>query len=480
MLKKICFSILVSSSFFIGFAQSEPTSQPTNISFLGVKAYGMSVSFSGSDASKYLVLRSTTPITGVPVDGTSYVVGEWIGNAKVMSNAANTFYTFREAIANTEYYFAIFGYNSGAVPNYKTSNPLTGSQFTKGKEIGNYYKNYRIDTDESISDLTDLLKNHYDLLYGDYRDVVENVLQKDTAVLVTGSMVNKKFIIGEYSNIVHVYDNSIDFNDYNREHVMARSWMPSLPDNDNDLQNETSDRHNLYLVKASVNQTLRSNYTFDEVDNSGSAEQDCKNGKNTSNITAFEPRESIKGNIARTLFYMAVTYNGVSGSWAFNNLATDGNDQDVDLLVQWHLQDPVDNFEIARNEYIYSIQNNRNPFIDFPEWVACIDFKTLTLNGNCPLDTATNVPDAIKNLFSAENVVVYPNPAKEKAFVKLTNLENITELVLENLNGQKIDFTYNLNNNIADLNFNLVSNGLYILKIKTADKIYINKILLTK
>lgn len=480
MIKKLLFSILVSSTFLFGFSQSTPTAQPTDLQFLGIKAYGLSIAFTGSGAAKYLVLRSTSPITGVPVDGTSYVVGEWVGDGKVMANAANSFYTFRESVANTEYFFKIFAYNgSGSNTKYLTANPLSGSGFTTGRNIGNYYKNYRIDTQNSISDMTSLLKNHTDLLYGDFRDVVENIIEKDTAILVSGNMESKKYIVGEYSKIIHVYDNSINFSDYNREHVLARSWMPSSPNSNNDLQDETTDRHNLYLVKASVNQTLRSNYPFDMVDNSGTAENDCKNGKNSSNKMAFQPTADIKGNIARTLFYTVVTYNGVSGSWAFNNLPTDGKQQDVDVLVAWHNEDPVDNFEIARNEYIYSIQNNRNPFIDFPEWVACIDFKTLTLSGNCPLDTA-DVPSAIKSLFQSNDVVTYPNPAKEKAFVNLQNAETINSLELLNLSGQKVEFDYTLNGNIADLQLANVNNGMYILKINAANKVYTSKFMVLK
>ncbi|MGB1019439.1 MAG: endonuclease [Chitinophagales bacterium] len=479
---KNIFSLLfVSFSFQILIAQTQPASQPTDLIFLGVKAYGMSLSFTLSGADKYLILRSKSPASALPVDGTEYVIGDRIGNAKVLAIGSNSFYTFREAIANTEYHFTIFAFNqTGSNTNFLSTNPLTGSMTTSGTNIENYYSNYRIDTDDAVDDLTDLLRNHSTLLYGDYRDVVENVLQKDTSIMVGSVSENRKYIIGEYSNIIHVYEDDILFSDYNREHVMARSWMSSSPSSDNDLQAETSDYHNLFLVKASVNQSLRSNYTFDKVDNSGNIEEDCKNGQNQNNDLAFEPKEEVKGNIARTLFYSAITYNGKGGSWAFNNLLSLGNNQDVDLLIQWHLQDPVDNFEIARNEYIYSKQNNRNAFVDFPEWVSCIDFKTLTLNGSCPLDTAQNVPDAIQNLFNAKNVSIYPNPVKDKAFVKISETEIIQKIELFNVNGSLHQLDFDINNNIADIDFRDTSNGFYFLKIYTNESIYTKKINILK
>lgn len=480
MIKNIFSILFIFFTTIVAFGQSEPTAQASALSFIGIKAYGMSISFQGSDADRYLILRSNSPITGAPTDGTSYVKGEWIGNGKVLANGANSFYTFREAVANTEYFFAIFAYNDGTNPNYLTSAPLSGSVSTKGTEVGDFYKNYRVDTDNTISDMSSLLKNHTDLLYGGYRDVVENVFQRDTFEQVGSNRENRKYIIGEYSNIVHLYEDDIDFNDYNREHVMARSWMPSSPPGNNDDQLQTSDYHNLYLVKASVNQALRSSHAFGEVVNTGSAEADCSNGSNANGNTVFEPREDMKGNIARTLLYMSVTYNGSSGSWAFNDLNFPGSQQDVDLLLQWHQNDPVDNFEIARNEYIYSIQNNRNPFIDFPDWNTCINFENLTLSGVCPLDTAVIDTTGIEFVYNSDRISVYPNPAKDRASIKLAEGEKITAVDLKSMNGKKVNFSVDYNQNIADLSLNNLSKGFYLLQVQTKDRIYTKKLLLTK
>ncbi|MFP4078970.1 MAG: endonuclease I family protein, partial [Candidatus Izemoplasmataceae bacterium] len=72
----------------------------------------------------------------------------------------------------------------------------------------------------------------------------------------------------------------------------------------------------------------------------------------------YEPRDEVKGDIARILFYMDARYS---------NLTINGSTVgDLGMLLEWHEQDPVDAFEENRNDVIYSYQNNRNPFIDHP------------------------------------------------------------------------------------------------------------------
>ena len=109
--------------------------------------------------------------------------------------------------------------------------------------------------------------------------------------------------------------------------------------------------------------------------------------------TVFEPQDSDKGDIARAMFYMAARYNNIAGN--DNNINQDNPnltlDDSVDRvntdstatnpislgilhdLLEWHKQDPVDEYEIHRNNLLYvNYTNNRNPFIDFPEWADYI------------------------------------------------------------------------------------------------------------
>lgn len=479
-MKKILLVITLFSFYSqIVFGQTEPVNQGTNMQFLGLKAYGMSLRFDASDATKYMILRSTENITAIPVDNVEYLIGETLGNAKVFYNEnKRSLYQFRESVANTTYHFAVFAYNqniSGSVVNYKTDNPLKGSQMTSGKEFDGYYNNFRIDTEDALDDLSEKLYNHLHLVYSQFSNVaIENIYEKDT--LIGG--VSRKYVVCEYSDNIYDYDEG-DFSAtvFNKEHVLPKSWMPGTVDV-SDFPG--SDYHNLFNVKASVN-SKRLNHPVGNVINESWSDMTSSYGTDAFGENSFEPKESIKGNVARAMFYVLTTYDGLGGSWAFNHIDNPGDEQNVALLLQWHQQDPVDNFEIARNEYLFGIQNNRNPFIDNPDWVDCIDFKTMTLNGNCPLDTAQiDSTIAINEISNNKYVMAYPNPVKSKGFVKLLNNKQIISLSLLNINGESIDLDYEIDNNISTFKIGGVSNGIYILKINTKNSIYIKRIQVLK
>ena len=94
---------------------------------------------------------------------------------------------------------------------------------------------------------------------------------------------------------------------------------------------------------------------------------------------SFTPIDAVKGDIARILMYMVVMYNGDAASQflnlEFNDLINNGNvpyHGKVSVLMQWHLQDPVDALEIRRNNLIFGLQGNRNPFVDYPHFAELI------------------------------------------------------------------------------------------------------------
>lgn len=156
---------------------------------------------------------------------------------------------------------------------------------------------------------------------------------------------------------------------YNREHTVPKSWF-------NDAMPMYSDLFHIYPTDGYVN-GLRSNYPYGETSNpsnsttNGSLIGPCSYPGCSGTI--FEPRDEFKGDIARTYFYMATRYKDECSSWtggmfSGNNLSPWAED----LLLQWHLQDTVSSKEIERNNDIYGIQGNRNPYIDHPEWVEQI------------------------------------------------------------------------------------------------------------
>ncbi|AUO12259.1 endonuclease [Priestia megaterium] len=153
--------------------------------------------------------------------------------------------------------------------------------------------------------------------------------------------------------------------DWNREHVWAKSHGDF-----GTAMGPGTDLHHLRPTDVSVNST-RGNLDFD---NGGTEHSEALG--NYFDSDSWEPRDEVKGDVARMLFYMAVRYEGdVSDEpdLELNNTVNNGTAPyhgKLSVLLQWNAQDPVDDRERCRNDIIYSdYQHNRNPFIDHPEWV---------------------------------------------------------------------------------------------------------------
>ncbi len=155
---------------------------------------------------------------------------------------------------------------------------------------------------------------------------------------------------------------------YNREHSWPDSWLGAT-------NPARSDLFHMYPTDGYVN-NRRSNYPYGNV---GSATWTSSNGSKVGSCsfpgytsTVFEPIDAFKGDVARSQMYMSVRYyledSGFSTSPATNksNLLT----WYANLLYSWHIKDTVSTKEINRNNAIFVIQKNRNPFIDHPEFAA--------------------------------------------------------------------------------------------------------------
>ncbi len=154
---------------------------------------------------------------------------------------------------------------------------------------------------------------------------------------------------------------------YNREHSFPKSWFDDASPMYTDL---------VHLVPADgyVN-GRRSNNPFGETDGDRwqSAGGFSKLGKSTVsgyNGIVFEPNDEYKGDFARIYFYMATCYEDKIAYWNCDMLA--GNSYPaytkwaLDMLLRWAEEDPVSQKEIDRNNAVYGIQHNRNPFVDYP------------------------------------------------------------------------------------------------------------------
>ena len=171
------------------------------------------------------------------------------------------------------------------------------------------------------------------------------------------------------TNYRHGIDNKGNYSKegdmYNREHSVPQSWFGS--------GGIKSDIVHVLPTDGYVN-NRRSNYPFGEVNNvtyksnnGYSKLGSCKTAGYSG--TVFEPNDEIKGDMARIYFYMITRYEGQCGSWGhdvftstYPGLAT----WTLDMMMRWSKQDPVDEREIARNNAVYEVQGNRNPYVDYP------------------------------------------------------------------------------------------------------------------
>jgi len=162
---------------------------------------------------------------------------------------------------------------------------------------------------------------------------------------------------------------------YNREHSFPKSWF-------NDASPMYSDLFHIVPTDGYVN-GKRSNYPFGEV---GAPTWTSTNGSKlgSSNYagytgTVFEPIDEYKGDFARTYFYMATRYENIIAGWetydSNGDAMLDGlsfpcfEPWALKMLIEWHNEDPISTKELNRNEAVYALQHNRNPFIDHPEFV---------------------------------------------------------------------------------------------------------------
>ena len=202
-------------------------------------------------------------------------------------------------------------------------------------------------------------------------------------------------------NMIRVYEGSMSedeaLTNFSREHVWAKTYGFK------NTQPMYNDYHNLHPCETNLNSTRGDNY-FGEVATHDSSTSIYKNSSKYSWANElmdgnyigggyFEPKDEFKGDVARTIFYMAIRYEGDNGEVdlevdgdrntsrynTFDLSTADGKHGDFEYLYEWATSDidPVSDYEVNRNNVIdQNYQHNRNPFIDHPEFIIMIYDKT--------------------------------------------------------------------------------------------------------
>ncbi len=173
--------------------------------------------------------------------------------------------------------------------------------------------------------------------------------------------------------VSHSYGDTSAPTDINCEHTYAQSWIEDY-DTQNEVTRAKADVHHLFPTESGVNSS-RGNLSFDDVNSVEYSYSEATGyvsyrGTNGEAVTVFEPADQHKGDLARALLYMNVRYDLPLAPPIPNNGPINVNM--LPTLLEWNSADPVDAAEITRNDEIEDYQGNRNPFVDYPEWVNAI------------------------------------------------------------------------------------------------------------
>ena len=199
-------------------------------------------------------------------------------------------------------------------------------------------------------------------------------------------------------------DNMLFYSDfestsYNREHVWPKSHASF------EEKNGGCDLHHLRPTNSTINST-RSNYTFGNVKEKVSGYKTKENGGQTvlwysSSYSSsggdglVEVRDNIKGDVARILLYVYVRWEepnlfekDTSPTVGPNDNKNDGLKviEDLETLLEWCEIDPVDQWEMTRNDLTQNVQGNRNVFIDYPEFAWLLFGEDVPSGYNTPSD----------------------------------------------------------------------------------------------
>ncbi|MEP0355261.1 endonuclease [Paraglaciecola sp.] len=276
---------------------------------------------------------------------------------------------------------------------------------------------------------------------------------------------------------------------YNREHAWPKSY--GFPDNGSGNYPYT-DAHHLFLADSGYNSS-RNNKPYAECDY-GCAEKVTTANHNRggddseSNWTigsgftgSWETWSERKGDTARALLYLAVRYEGGTHSVTgkpepdlrlTDNRALIGQSNTGDnlsiaymglrsTLIQWHKDDPVDDFERRHNNAVYTYQGNRNPFIDHPEYVSCIFENNCSGTNSAPDLTAPSLSNAWINELHYDNSGTDQNEFVEIAGIANSNLDGWILVAYNGNNGSPYKTTFlsgtisNQQNGFGTLAFNI-------------------------
>ncbi|MCL2649566.1 MAG: endonuclease [Candidatus Azobacteroides sp.] len=284
----------------------------------------------------------------------------------------------------------------------------------------NYYKSAFGTKKEALKTaMKEIIRPHDPRSYADlWSDFQVTDKRADGKVWDMYSDCDFTFVINQCGN----YQNICDC--YNREHSMPKSWF------NGDVPPMYTDLFHMYPTDGKVN-NYRDNYPFGETN--GTQYGSGKLGASTFpgyTGKVFEPADEYKGDFARTYFYMVTCYEDEVPAWTSSDAMQMLNATKypsfqswaINLLLKWSRNDEVSQKEIDRNNVVYELQDNRNPFIDFPQLAEYIwgDSITYTFDPTAPPTQLEDTKIMPPVLYVADGTL-YINISSEGAFIQLYN-----------------------------------------------------------
>lgn len=461
-----------------GSLASEPQSPSSTVAVKTNLAWRTTVSISpgAEEVDGYLILVGKGgDVTSQPQDGVEYEKGGYVGDARVLHVGSSGDVIFDNIVANTKYYIKVFSYNGyGSYVNYYTGSSSSANYTTPGLNPGSYYGTLASTDTLLVPKLRSVVRPHYQVFYSNFGSTIaSNFEARDT----TGG---KKIINCFYSGFPYVFTPPFFFNtadpDYlSREHSYPYSWMP---ESSQDSANY-SDLHLLYLVHQNKVNASRSNYPYNNLKTVTVNFYGGKFGVDSAGEFAYEPRDFAKGSVARSQFYICATYNRPGKTFTIptsNEFL--GMKQDQNVLKRWNKQYPPSNWEIARHEYIAGVQNNRNPFVDNPDWACYIDFSSMKYipGGNCG-NTNNNGIKSSKKIVEMKS---FPVPAKDLLTVDLTAFSEEEVTVSLTDFYERTVYSVTTRGNNLSISTGSLSSGTYLLLVEGATKHAAQAIVISK
>ncbi|MFO7829493.1 MAG: endonuclease [Bacteroidales bacterium] len=307
---------------------------------------------------------------------------------------------------------------------------------------GYYNSTEGLQGEELKAALFQIIKNHTDYPYtSSSTDTWDILKESDRDPQDTANVI--LIYTGWSVNAAQEYNSGAG---WNREHIWAKSHgFPS------ESQDAYRDAHHLRPCDISVNSSRGTK----DFDNGG--EQHHEATECYTDADSWEPRDAVKGDVARMMFYMATRYEGENGDPNLELVDYTGTDTDtpyfgkLSTLMEWNEEDPVDDFERNRNEVVFSYQGNRNPFVDHPEFVNAIY--------NPEEDTTTT---NIIDITISENIQIYPNPVNQ--MLNIDAPENYSVEIYSTI-GELI-----LKTTEKQIGVNQLETGIYFIVIKNENE----------